>query len=120
MSTLKILHTADLHLDSAFEALPAGKAQLRRTEQRELLARLATLAREEQVQLILLAGDLLDSDTSYYETGEELCRCLGIAVDKVPSYLPQAGAVRVETQAPLPRGAVEQFKEETGLALIRR
>ena len=76
MSTLKILHTADLHLDSAFEALPAGKAQLRRTEQRELLARLATLAREEQVQLILLAGDLLDSDTSYYETGEELCRCL--------------------------------------------
>ena len=76
MSTLKILHTADLHLDSAFEALPAGKAQLRRTEQRELLARLATLAREEQAQLILLAGDLLDSDTSYYETGEELCRCL--------------------------------------------
>lgn len=51
---------------------------------------------------------------------QELCRCLGIAVDKVPSYLPQAGAVRVETQAPLPRGAVEQFKEETGLALIRR
>ena len=76
MSTLKILHAADLHLDSAFEALPAGKAQLRRTEQRELLARLATLAREEQAQLILLAGDLLDSDTSYYETGEELCRCL--------------------------------------------
>ena len=53
MSDLKILHAADLHLDSAFEALPAGKAQLRRTEQRELLARLATLAREEQVQLIL-------------------------------------------------------------------
>ena len=51
---------------------------------------------------------------------QELCRCLGIAVDKVPSYLPQAGAVRVETQTPLPREAVEQFKEETGLALIRR
>ena len=76
MSDLKILHAADLHLDSAFEGLPAGKAQLRRAEQRELLARLAKRAQDEQVQLVLLAGDLLDSDNSYYETGEELCRCL--------------------------------------------
>ena len=76
MSELKILHAADLHLDSAFEALPAGKAQLRRTEQRGLLSRLAQLAQDEQVQLVLLSGDLLDSDASYYETGEELCRCL--------------------------------------------
>ena len=76
MSSLKILHAADLHLDSAFEALPAGKAQLRRAEQRELMARLEKLARDEQVQLVLLAGDLMDSDASYYETGEVLCRCL--------------------------------------------
>lgn len=81
MSALKILHMADLHLDSAFEALPAGKAQLRRAEQRELLARMAALVQTEQVQLVLLAGDLLDSDVSFYETGEELCRCLaGISV----------------------------------------
>ncbi len=76
MSEMRILHTADLHLDSPFEGLPAGKAALRREEQRELLARLAALAREERVQLVLLAGDLLDSDKSYYETGEELARSL--------------------------------------------
>ncbi len=76
MSELKILHTADLHLDSPFEGLPAGKAALRRSEQRELLGRLAALARQEQAQLVLLSGDLLDSDTPYFETGEELVRCL--------------------------------------------
>ena len=77
MNELKILHSADLHLDSPFEGLSAGKAAMRRAEQRELLRRLADLARQEQVDLVLLAGDLLDSDNSYYETGEELVRCLG-------------------------------------------
>ena len=76
MSEIKILHAADLHLDSPFEGLPAGKAAIRRGKQRELLGRLAELARREGVQLVLLAGDLFDSDNTYYETGEELCRSL--------------------------------------------
>ena len=44
MSAIKLLHAADLHLDSPFEALPAGKAAIRRREQRELLDALARLA----------------------------------------------------------------------------
>ena len=76
MSAIRILHAADLHLDSPFEGMPAGKAALRREEQRMLLTRLSALARQERVQLVLLSGDLLDSDHSYFETGEELCRCL--------------------------------------------
>ncbi len=76
MRKLKILHAADLHLDSPFEGLSAGKAAIRRAEQRELLGRLAELAAEEQVELVLLAGDLLDSANTYYETGEELLRAL--------------------------------------------
>ena len=76
MRDLKILHAADLHLDSPFEALPAGKAAIRRKEQRELLAALAELAVREQVDLVLLSGDLLDSDNTYRETGEDLVRCL--------------------------------------------
>ena len=77
MSNLRILHSADLHLDSPFEGLSAGKAAIRRGEQRELLSALAALARREQADLVLLSGDLLDSDNTYYETGEELIRCLG-------------------------------------------
>ena len=76
MKKLKILHAADLHLDSPFEGLSAGKAAIRRKEQRELLARLADLAVTEQVDLVLLSGDLLDSGNTYYETGEELIRAL--------------------------------------------
>ena len=76
MREVKILHAADLHLDSPFEGLPPGKASMRRSEQRELLMRMAELAREECVDLVLLAGDLLDSDNTYYETGTELARAL--------------------------------------------
>ena len=76
MNPLKILHAADLHLDSPFEGLPAGKAAIRRKEQRELLTALAELAVSEQVDLVLLPGDLLDSDNTYYETGEDLIRAL--------------------------------------------
>lgn len=76
MSTLRILHTADLHLDSPFEGLTRGKAAIRRAEQRQLLSRLAELAHTERVDLVLLAGDLLDSASTYLETGEELLRSL--------------------------------------------
>lgn len=77
MSKLRILHSADLHLDSPFEGLGAGKAAIRRGEQRALLSALGALARQERADIVLLAGDLLDSDNTYYETGEELIKCLG-------------------------------------------
>ena len=77
MKALKILHAADLHLDSAFEGLGQAKAAQRRREQRELLSRLCALAAREQVDIVLLSGDLLDSGSSYFETGRELVRALG-------------------------------------------
>lgn len=77
MSKLKILHAADLHLDSPFEGLPEAKAALRRIEQRKLLGRIAALAESRQVQLVLLAGDLLDSYSPFTETAQELIKALG-------------------------------------------
>ncbi len=71
---VKILHAADFHLDSPFEALPEELAVVRRREQRDLLDRIAELAEQESVQLVLLSGDLLDSGTSYYETRDVLYR----------------------------------------------
>jgi len=69
---LKILHTADLHMDSPFAALSAGKAATRRSELRDLPGRIARLAVKEKADLVLLAGDLLDSDSFFCETAEEL------------------------------------------------
>lgn len=65
---MRSLHAADFHLDHPFAALPPEKAALRRREGRELLHRLAQLAREEQVDLVLLAGDLFDGREVYRET----------------------------------------------------
>lgn len=73
---LKIIHGADFHLDSPFAGLDPERAVQRRGEQRELLNRLAGLAREKAADLVLLAGDLLDSEHVYRETAQALCAAL--------------------------------------------
>ena len=76
---VKLLHAADLHLDSAFSALPPEKAVQRRAEQRLVLERLTALS--EGCAAVLLAGDLFDSARVYRDTLEALraalaaCRC---------------------------------------------
>lgn len=77
MRSIKLLHAADLHLDSPFDGLGADKAACRRAEQRKLLYRLAELAEKESVDMVLLAGDLLDSSSSYAETAEDISHALG-------------------------------------------
>ena len=69
---LKIIHGADFHLDSPFAGLSPERAAQRRGEQRELLDRLAGLAREKQADLVLLAGDLLDSERVFRESAQAL------------------------------------------------
>ena len=48
---LKIIHGADFHLDSPFAGLTPERAARRRGEQRDLLNRLAELARETGADL---------------------------------------------------------------------
>ncbi len=74
---LKLIHAADLHLDSPFAGLSPEQAALRRQEQRGLLDRLADLANEEKADLVLLAGDLLDCGRVYRETVDALAQTLG-------------------------------------------
>lgn len=73
---VKILHAADLHLDSAFGALGEDQARQRRQESRQLVEQMVAYANEEGVQLLLLAGDLFDSGAIYGQTGEELSLAL--------------------------------------------
>ena len=74
---VRILHGADFHLDSAFRALPEEKARQRRRESRQLVERMVDYANDHQVQLLLLAGDLFDSEDIYSQTGRELATALG-------------------------------------------
>ena len=50
---LKLLHGADFHLDSPFSGLTPEQAALRRSEQRQLLDRLAQTARDKEADLVL-------------------------------------------------------------------
>ena len=74
---IKLIHGADFHLDSPFSGLAPDQAAQRRREQRELLARLAQLAREREAGLVLLSGDLLDGRQTYRETAQALAQTLG-------------------------------------------
>lgn len=74
---IKFLHAADLHLDSPFHGLSPAQAAERRQEQRQLLTELAELVNSEKCDLVLLAGDLFDSENAFPETVETLCRALG-------------------------------------------
>lgn len=83
---IRILHAADLHLDSPFQALGGGRAAQRRSEQRQLLEKIAALA-EEKADVLLLAGDLFDSAAAFTETGrmlERVFRNIGVPVFIAP------------------------------------
>lgn len=69
---IRLLHAADLHLDSPFQSLKARQALERRVEQRQLVARIAALARERQADMLVFAGDVFDSDALFSETGRSL------------------------------------------------
>jgi len=74
---LKFIHAADFHLDSAFGALPARQAAARRRESREMVFRLANYVNNNDIDLVLLAGDLFDSGSAFRETVEQLAQALG-------------------------------------------
>lgn len=75
--SIKILHAADFHLDSAFAGLTSEQAKLRRRESRQLLERLANYVNQNAVEVVLLAGDLFDGASTYRETVEQLVEALG-------------------------------------------
>ena len=68
----RFVHAADFHLDSAFRALSPRQAAARRRESRELPQRLANYVNQNHIDLVLLSGDLLDSNAGYRETAEAL------------------------------------------------
>lgn len=69
---MKILHIADVHLDSPFSACDPAKSEKRRAELRESFASAMRFAREEGVSLVLIAGDLFDYGFATKKTADML------------------------------------------------
>lgn len=84
---IRVLHAADLHLDSPFQALTKDGAIRRRAEQRELLDRISAAAREHRADIAVFSGDLFDSENIFSETGRRVSEALsemGIPVFVAP------------------------------------
>ena len=71
---IRILHTADVHLDSPFSGLNPSTAELRRNELRQTFMSMMTAAKRIDADLILIAGDLFDGAAVSRETVKMLCR----------------------------------------------
>ena len=65
---LRIIHAADLHLDSPFASLPPEQAVQRRKQQRQILQEITGLC--QSADLVLLAGDVFDDRQVRPETVE--------------------------------------------------
>ena len=57
---LKILHTADWHLDSPFTGFTGKQREQLKQEQKKIPGKISDLCRREQCDLVLLAGDIFD------------------------------------------------------------
>jgi hypothetical protein len=68
---LKFLHAADIHLDSPLRGLeryPGAPIDFIRGTTRQAFNNLISLAIEEEVAFVLLAGDIYDGDWKDYNT----------------------------------------------------
>ena len=60
MNKVRILHTADLHIESALTAFKSA-AEIRRAELLDIFGKIIDTAKSENVDVLIIAGDLFDS-----------------------------------------------------------
>ncbi len=83
---LKILHTADWHMDSPFAQFTPEQQDFLMRQQRKIPGMIAELVRRENCDLVLISGDIFDSATSRRSVGivrEALKEC-GVPVMIAP------------------------------------
>lgn len=88
---MRFIHAADIHLDSPLTGLAAyadAPAQLLRTATRDAFANLVTVAVEEKVDFMVIAGDLYDGNWKDFNTGIFFVRQMGrLKLAGIPVYL---------------------------------
>ncbi len=71
---IKILHCADLHLDSPFTSIDIEKSELRRSDMRAAFTSLTLSAKMNNADFILISGDLFDGEFVSKDTVALICR----------------------------------------------
>lgn len=88
---MKFIHTADIHLDSPLRGLssyPDAPSDRLRTATRDAFHNLVSSAIEEQVDFMVIAGDVYDGDWKDFNTGLFFVRQMGrLRQAGIPVYL---------------------------------
>ncbi|MFM0326354.1 metallophosphoesterase family protein [Caballeronia glebae] len=77
---MRFIHAADIHLDSPLHGLSAyadAPADMLRSATREAFSKLVSVAVDEQVDFMVIAGDLYDGTWRDHNTGIFFCREMG-------------------------------------------
>ncbi|MBQ1410168.1 MAG: metallophosphoesterase [Oscillospiraceae bacterium] len=86
---MKLIHCADLHLDSPLRThMTKEQARLRNAELIHSFLRLTRYAREQQVRVVLIAGDLFDGERVKARTVDEVLEAIRDTPDTDYLYLP--------------------------------
>ncbi|MBX6354034.1 MAG: metallophosphoesterase [Thermoflavifilum sp.] len=128
----RFVHAADLHLDSPLRGLAErvdGNVEVLRGAARRALERLVDLCVAEQVDFLVLAGDIYDGDWPDYQTGLFFVRQMA-RLDQagIPVFLIRGNhdaASQITRQLTLPRNVIEfpvdrpktVVLEQTGVAV---
>jgi exonuclease SbcD len=91
LKSFRYIHTGDIHLDSALKGLSGQEgaaAERIRTATRAALDNLVSQAIEDEVDFIIIAGDLYDGDWRDYQTGLFFVKQMGrLAQAEIPVFL---------------------------------
>src|SRR5262245_39244333 len=77
---MRFIHAADIHLDSPLHGLSAyadAPADMLRQATREAFSKLVSVAVDERVDFMVIAGDLYDGTWRDHNTGIFFCREMG-------------------------------------------
>jgi DNA repair exonuclease SbcCD nuclease subunit len=88
---MRFIHAADIHLDSPLHGLSAyadAPADMLRNATREAFSKLVSVAIDEQVDFMIIAGDLYDGTWRDHNTGIFFCKEMGkLRRAGIPVYL---------------------------------
>lgn len=88
---MKFIHAADIHLDSpliGLSAYPDAPVEMLRTATRDAFSNLVSEAIEQQVDFMVIAGDLYDGAWKDHNTGIYFCKEMGrLKKAGIPVYL---------------------------------
>ena len=68
---IKFLQISDVHLDSSFSSsinFPVNKLEIRKSEHKSIITKVCQIVRDEDIDLVLIPGDLIDYESSTPDT----------------------------------------------------